>query len=95
MLNIVKKAATAQIPNSTPLMKDEDIIQPAMLAIISHLILVRVSCLVITAIKVKNKLPIEPVKKSHCKSAKYPISPNMGKSKTIICIMLILNFKFF
>ena len=38
MLNIVEKAVTEQIPNSTPLMKDEDIIQPAILAIISHLI---------------------------------------------------------
>ena len=66
MLNIVEKAVTEQIPNSTPLMKDEDIIQPAILAIISHLI----SCLVNRATKVKNKLPIEPVKKSHCKSAK-------------------------
>ena len=50
--------------------QDEDIIQPAILAIISHLILVGVSCLVNRATKVKNKLPIEPVKKSHCKSAK-------------------------
>ena len=70
MLNIVEKAVTEQIPNSTPLMKDEDIIQPAILAIISHLILVGVSCLVNRATKVKNKLPIEPVKKSHYKSAK-------------------------
>lgn len=70
MLIIVEKAVTAQIPNSTPLIKDEDIIQPAMLAIVSHLILVGVSCLVNKAIKVKNKLPIEPVKKIHCKSAK-------------------------
>ena len=70
MLNIVEKAVTEQIPNSTPLMKDEDIIQPAILAIISHLILVGVSCLVNRANKVKNKRPIEPVKKSHCKSAK-------------------------
>lgn len=70
MLIIVEKAVTAQIPNSTPLMKDEDIIQPAMPAIISHLILVGVSCLVNRAIKVNNKLPIEPVRKSHCKSVK-------------------------
>lgn len=70
MLIIVEKAVTAQIPKSTPFMKDEVIIQPAMLAIISHLILVGVSCLVNRAIKVKNKLPIEPVKKSHGKSAK-------------------------
>ena len=42
-----------------------------------------------------NIVPIEPVKKSHCKSAKQPISPSMGKSKTIICIMSISNFKFF